>query len=97
MIPCNMRTVEVVSFEPGVDDYGQPRQIESIRRNSEVAIWYYTKNMVQDPRYSDVEYIGLTNDDDITDENIIAVDGKEYIILFIIPSKRYNQLFMKIK
>ena len=55
----------------------------------------YSQTNVTDPRYVDVDLIGLTKDKDITDENVIVVGDEKFNVKYIIPSSRLYQILMK--
>ena len=55
----------------------------------------YSQTNVTDPRYVDVDLIGLTKDKDITDDNVIIVGDEKFNIKYIIPSSRLYQILMK--
>ena len=54
----------------------------------------YSQTNVTDPRYVDVDLIGLTKDKDITDENVIVVGDEKFNVKYIIPSSRLYQILM---
>lgn len=92
----DFQKVQVISFTDEKTAYGERRKNSSSSREVEMMIRNYTQYNVADPRYLDATDIGLTFDTDITDANqIISTSGTKYNVLFIIPSKRLNQIFLK--
>ena len=95
MINRDSKTVYVISFSSGKDKYGKPNLVEDSRREIEMMMTIYKQNNVEDIRFIDATHIGLTADQDITDKNNILFDGIEYKVLFVIPSRRLTQVFLK--
>lgn len=94
MINRELQTVKVVSFSDELDKYGQKRQGETTERDSEMVVKIYTQTNVEDPKYVDIDVIGITKDKNISDDNQIKIGDDYYNIKFIIPSGRYNQILM---
>ena len=94
MINREWQKVKVVTFSDELDKYGQKRQGESTEREIEMVVKIYTQSNVEDPKYVDVDMIGITKDKDITDANQIEIGDDRYNVKFIIPSGRYCQVFM---
>lgn len=95
MIQREKQIVKVVSFSDTVDEYGQKRQGISTTRNVDMVCKVYNQKNVTNPKYVDVEMIGLTMDKNITDSNQIIINGDTFNILYIIPSTRQYQILMK--
>ena len=91
----DFQTVEVISFTDDKDQYGQQRKTESSRREVEMMIRPQIMVNVVDVRYLDATDIGLTFDRNITDANQISTSSGTYNILYVIPSKRLYQIFLK--
>ena len=87
--------MQVLSYEDVVDEYGQKRQGTPTARVVEMVCKIYSQTNVTDPRYVDVDVIGLTYDKEITDKNVIIINGDKYNIKYIIPSSRLTQVLMK--
>lgn len=87
--------VSVVSYELGTDTYGQKRKLGSTARTCQMVIKPYTKANIDNVKYVDVTDIGLTADHEITDANTINYGGASYQVLYVIPSGRLYQIFMK--
>lgn len=57
----------------------------------------YQQTATADIRYNEVTLIGLTKDRLINDTNEIKIGTESYIVLYVIPSRRYNQVLLKKK
>lgn len=91
----DFQKVYVISFTDDKDNYGQPRKVESSRREVEMMIRNYTQINVSDVRFVDATDIGLTYDSAITDANQIISTSGIYNVLYVIPSRRLYQIFLK--
>lgn len=87
--------VAVVSYTDYRDAYGQPHRQEEGRRDVDMVIKIAYQTNVQDVRYVDATHIGLTFDRAITDANTIISSSGTYEVLYIIPSRRLTQVFLK--
>lgn len=95
MIQREWKTVKVVSFTDGRDEYGQVRKQGSTERNCEMVIKLYTQTNTNDIRFNDIETLGITRDNLITDKNQIIDGSNKYNVLYVIPSGKYTQVLMK--
>lgn len=91
----DFQKVNVVSFTDGKDAHGQRRKVESSRREVEMMIRNYNRYNVNDVRFVDATDIGLTFDTAITDANQIISSSGTYNVLYVIPSRRLYQVFLK--
>lgn len=89
-----MKTVSVVSFATGTDSYGQRRTTVSSTRQVEMMVKDYQHTFPQDIRFAEVEKLGFTKDFTITDQNEIVVDSVQYLVKFVLPTKRYLKLYL---
>lgn len=95
MIQREKKVVQVVSFSTSTDLYGQKRTQQTGTRDVEMVIKIHTQTNTDDVRFVDVDMIGLTLDKNITTTNQI-VDGESHFnVLYVVPSGRYSQVFMK--
>lgn len=94
MINREMRKANLITYAPGVDEYGQPRKGEQSKRDIELTFRIYSHSPVEDIRFNEVTHTGLTADKTITDTNAIELEGKTYNIKFVNPEGRFAQLFM---
>lgn len=95
MINRDKKIVKIVSYASGKDEYGRPRKNGSTSREVEMFVTLYQQTNTQDIRYVEVTNLGLTKDNEINDTNQIIIDDQKYQVLYVIPSKRYNQILMK--
>lgn len=89
--------VNVISFKDKKDDYGQRRKkIDQPSRETEMMIVDYIKTRTDDVRFVDITDLGLTYDRDIDDSNqIITASGTTYNVIYVIPSRRLNQVLLQ--
>ena len=95
MINRELQTVTIKSFAETLNDYGE-KTLSETTTSAEMMVKPYSQANVQDPRFVDVEYIGLTKAN-VSIENVVTIDGTDYMVLFVIPSRRYNEVFMKVR
>ena len=79
-------------FDNTKDAYGQ------LKRNStdtEIEMMIKIRNQVnvEDPRFIDCDKIGITTETLVPGNYI--VDNDNYLIQYVIPSGRFNQVFLK--
>ena len=93
----DFQKVTVITFTNGKDDYGQRRKTvdTSANREVEMMIRNYQQVNVTDVRFIDATDIGLTFDAAITDANQIISTSGTYTVLYVIPSRRLYQVFLK--
>ena len=95
MLNREYKTENVLSYTNATDSYGQRHKGATQTTQIEMVAKLYTQSNVQDPRYIDVDMIGITKYSGITTENEIVIDGKKYQVLYVIPSGKLNQVLMK--
>jgi len=95
MINREWQDVQVLTYSDDLDEYGQKRQGTPTVRIVEMVCKIYSQSNVDDPRYVDVDVIGLTKDKDITDENVIIIGDEKFNIKYVIPSSRLYQILMQ--
>ena len=78
-------------FDP--DEYGQPTLDTSNPQTIELTFGLYNHTEVEDVRYQDVEYTGLTRSE-VTDKNVIQLDGKNYKVKFVNPYGRMKHVLL---
>ena len=61
----------------------------------DVVIKPYQQTVKSDIRFTDTTDIALTQFKNITCQNQIVCNGNTYNVLYVIPSNRYNQVFLK--
>lgn len=95
MINREWQKVQVISFNDGIDAYGQKRRNGQTSREVEMVLKIYNQANVNTVNYVDVDMVGLTADKEITDANQIKIDEQLYNVKYSIPSGRLHQIFMK--
>ena len=95
MVNNEMKFVDVLTYSETIDEYGQYRQDTPEVKQVQMVVKNYSRTNVDDPRYVDVTDIGLTYDKSITTKNQIRINNSLYDILFVIESRRLNQVLMK--
>lgn len=93
MINNEMRTVTIKHFMETLNDYGE-KVLSTDSTTAEMMVKQYSQTNVQDPRFVDVEYIGLTKAA-ISINEVVSIDGTDYMVLYVIPSGRYTQVMLK--
>ena len=76
-----------------VDDYGQ-LTYASTTRSAKMAVKVYSQQNVQDPRYVDVEMVGLTQDKSIVPGEVISFAQGDYRVKYVIPTSRWQELML---
>lgn len=77
------------------DSYGQQKLSAEPAGVVKMAIYLTTQQAADNIRYSDAEYIGLTNEPDISDKYVIDYNGKRLKVLSVQPGGRVKQVFMQ--
>lgn len=96
MLNRELRPVTVITYSDEVDKYGQKRQGASSTRTVNMFVKMYSNSIENNPRFNDIDYIGLTWDKNISSENQIQFDNKTCNVKYMIPSGRLSQIFMKV-
>lgn len=94
MINREMRQATVVTYG-GVDEYGQMNTTATASRDTYLTFGLYQHTNSNDVRYQNVTHYGLTKDSEITDNDIIVIDGVEYKVLFVNPFGRMREVFLQ--
>jgi hypothetical protein len=85
---------EALEFSLGEEDeYGQATLDEENPITVHLTFGLYNHREVEDVRYQDVEYCGLTYDN-ITDNNVLLLDNKKYKVKFVNPYGRMKEVFL---
>lgn len=75
-----------------VDDYGQLVP-SSTTRDIEITIKPYSQQNVTDPRYVDVEAVGLTRDY-IAPGEVISLAQGDFRVKYVIPTPRWQEALL---
>lgn len=94
MINREWQDIKVRTYTSGTDAYGQTRQSGYTERNARAVIKQYDAQNVANPDFLRVTKIALTDDLTISPNDAIQVDTELYNIKYIIPAKKYLELFM---
>ena len=96
MISREVKEVQLIYFTPGKDEKGKIRQVVDNERTAtiEMVIKPYKQTVNSDVRFTDTTDIGLTLFQNITSQNQIQFGDQVYNVLYVIPSNRYNQVFL---
>lgn len=95
MINRELQAVTIKSFAETLNDYGE-KVLSETTSTADMMIKQFGQSNVEDPRFVDVEYIGLTKAD-ISVNNVVNFDGIDHMVLYVIPSGRYRQVLMKVR
>lgn len=92
MINRELTKATLLSFGT-YDAYGQ-KKLNPDEREIEVMIKPYSQNvMFSNPIYNDAQFVAITKAD-ITDANVIEIDGTQYKVLYVIRTHRWNTALM---
>lgn len=80
--------MNVISYSEETDAYGQKRQGAQTIRRVEMYCRIFSQVNIDNPKYVDIDVIGLTDDKNITDANQIVIDDDVYNVKYVIPSSR---------
>ena len=104
MINREWQDVFVLWYPNESDEYGQKRQNIPTRQTVEMVCKVYSQTNVTDPRYIDIDLVGLTEEHTITDKNEVEIIDNNfgiptgtYLVKYVIPSSRLYQILLKKK
>lgn len=75
-----------------VDAYGQLEA--GLPRSIELSVKLYSQQNVDDPRYVDVDLVGLTKDTSIVPGEVISLAQGDYRVKYVIPTGRWTELML---
>lgn len=81
------------AYDYVVDEYGQ-FMYSTAPRTADIAFKVYAQQNVQDPRYVDVEAIGLTKDTSIVPGEVVCLAQGDFRVKYVIPTGRWQQLML---
>lgn len=93
-ITREFQSATVKQYGLTVDAYGQLEQGTPVTRAADIAFKLYSQANVQDPRYVDVEMIGLTKDTSIAPGEVITFAQGDFRVKYVIRSNRWQQLML---
>lgn len=94
MINREMQSVDVLSYTSTLDEYGQSRMETPTSQTIKMMYKIYSQSNVSNPKYVDVDLIGITAYQNITTANEIKIGNDKYVVKYVIPSSRYYQVLM---
>ena len=89
-----LQTVTVKAYGLTVDDYGQLEQGTPVTRTVDMALKVFSQVNVQDPRYVDVDMIGLTKDTSIVPGEVISLASGDYRVRYVVPTGRWQEILL---
>ena len=93
-ITRELQSATIKAYGLTTDSYGQLEQGTPTERTADIVFKIYAQNNVQDPRYIDVEAVGLTKDKSIVPGEVISFAQGDYRVKYVIPSGRWYQLML---
>lgn len=79
-------------YNLSVDTYGQLEA--GIPRTISIAAKPYSQQNVQDPRYVDVEMVGLTKDTSIAPGEVVSLAQGDFRVKYVIPTGRWQEVLL---
>lgn len=93
MINANMRSYDYYTYGKH-NDYGQQKLSTSPVGTIKMSIGLTSKNTVDNVKYQEAQYIGLTMDQKVNESYVIQFGKEKLKVLYVNPFGRYNQVFM---
>lgn len=91
-IQRELQSATVRGYSMNVDAYGQLEA--GLPRSIELSVKLYSQQNVDDPRYVDVDLVGLTKDTSIVPGEVISLAQGEYRVKYVIPTGRWTELML---
>lgn len=91
-IQRELQSATVRGYTMNVDAYGQLEA--GLPRSIELSVKLYSQQNVDDPRYVDVELVGLTKDTSIVPGEVISLAQGDYRVKYVIPAGRWTELML---
>lgn len=91
-IQRELQSATVKGYTMNVDAYGQLEA--GLPRSIELSVKLYSQQNVQDPRYVDVELVGLTKDKSIVPGEVVSLAQGDYRVKYVIPTGRWTELML---
>ena len=93
-ITRELQSATIKTYGTTVDAYGQLEQGTPVTRTADIAFKVYAQQNVTDPRYVDVEAVGLTKDTSIVPGEVISFAQGDYRVKYVIPTGRWQELML---
>lgn len=94
MIQREWKEVTLLKYDGSTDEYGQLRQDKPTEKTIKAVLKPYIHVDTDDIRFTEVQFLALTDEEGITDANALMFDGLIWNISYVIPG-RHTQLFLK--
>lgn len=91
-IQRELQSATVKGYTMNVDAYGQLEA--GLPRSIELSVKIYSQQNVQDPRYVDVELIGLTQDKNVVPGEVVSLAQGDYRVKYVIPTGRWQEILL---
>ena len=92
-ITRELQSATIKTYGTTVDRYGQLVQSD-VTRTADIAFKIFAQQNVQDPRYVDVEAVGLTKDTSIVPGEVISFAQGDFRVRYVIPTGRWHELLL---
>ena len=93
-ITRELQSATIKAYGLTTDSYGQLEQGTPETRTIDLTVKIYSQQNVQDPRYVDVELVGLTHDRSVVPGEVVSLAQGDYRVKYVIPSSRWIQLML---
>lgn len=87
-------TTILVNSYSGVDEYGDMLTTLDGSRTIQGSINIHSQSTTDDIRYQNAEYLILTKDKNISDQDRLLFNNQEYKVLYVNPFGRLNQVWV---
>ena len=92
-ITRELQSATIKTYGTSVDRYGQLIPNDETR-TAEIAFKVNGQQNVADPRYIDVEAVGLTKDTSIVPGEVVSLAQGDFRVKYVIPTSRWQQLML---
>lgn len=93
MINTDMRWYDYFTYD-GIDEYGAPQLTEDVQGSIKIAIYTTSQSVVDNIKYKDASYIGLTLAP-VSDTFVIQYGEEKLKVLYVQTKGRFKQVFLK--
>lgn len=94
MVNREYKKATIVSYVNGADPWGQQAQ-HQMSKPIEITLCLYEHRPEEGPRFNEVEWFGLSKSKDIEEGQVIEIGSKRYSVLFVNPTTKLTQVFMR--
>ena len=92
-ITRELQRTTIKTYGTSVDEYGQ-LVLNEATRTADIAFKLYSQQNVSDPRYVDVEAVGLTKDTSIVPGEVITFAQGDFRVKYVVPTGRWTELML---